>query len=373
MSKFLACAVSAGLLAAMLPGDAIDAAHRHLESQVRPILPASADGPIWGRADDSVLGECSAAVHDQYVVGGGDGYSYRTWHPQVDASGCVFAHEHGDDPARVADWSIAASPVRFGYVGRRLQTSEMPLGHDEPHEGFKVFVARTGELNDERRRSLVDARIVFHMGTGGAARFSTRHHSMEVRVVVPGQALHAFTQLMGDTGGVECVSASPRQSPVKTVVTVAPSCRLDSLYEIWSAEQSVRSEGRRVYTAFATPAVFDPITAFDPSAPRSLQLVWALGVEAVIKIFPEQPWREARGCNREAYMAPGKFENDGNGRSVFYTDPMGEETDADNPLALVQEVSPVRLETVAATNDGLGAFKLHRSHCSASALLGLKN
>ena len=99
------------------------------------------DGPIWGAVDPAILGECSADAHDVHVVAGGDGYRYRTWHPQVDPTGCVYAHEHGDDPARMTNAEIAAAPVRFGYIGRRHPMAGEPAGHEEAHEGFKVFIA----------------------------------------------------------------------------------------------------------------------------------------------------------------------------------------------------------------------------------------
>ena len=44
---------------------------------------AAAALPIWGAMAPENLGTCTAAVHDRYVVDGGDGYLYRTWHPQV--------------------------------------------------------------------------------------------------------------------------------------------------------------------------------------------------------------------------------------------------------------------------------------------------
>ena len=73
-----------------LPGRPLHAvAHA---AQIRPILAPHPDGPIWGAVDPAVLGECPAEAHDAHVVAGGDGFRYRTWHPQVDPTGCVYAH-----------------------------------------------------------------------------------------------------------------------------------------------------------------------------------------------------------------------------------------------------------------------------------------
>ena len=92
-------------------------------------------------------------MHDQYAADGGDGYWYRTWHPQVDPSGCVFAHEHGDNPNSTESDEIRASlaerPIRFAYIAHRMPMPGEPNGHEEPHEGFKVFVANRGDVNDE--------------------------------------------------------------------------------------------------------------------------------------------------------------------------------------------------------------------------------
>ena len=216
--------------------------------------------PIFGTVDPSILGTCSAARHDAWSVDGGDGFRYRTWHPQVDSTGCVYAHEHGDNPAAIKNAEIAAVPPRFGYIGRRHPMPGEPAGHDEPHEGFMVLIANPGDRNDEGRVNWVYSRSVFHMGTGGPKRFAMRHHSAEIRLIHPEFGLKAFTQLMMDTGGTATVCDPRVNPPTKDVVQLNSPCRLASAYEIWGTSQSVRSGGREVYRSFATPAVFDPIT-----------------------------------------------------------------------------------------------------------------
>lgn len=319
--------------------------------------------PIWGVVDASVLGACSAATHDTWTVDGGDGYRYRTWHPQVDPSGCVYAHEHGDDPARSTNATIAASPVRFGYIGRRMN-------HEEAHEGFKVFIANPGDVNDEGRVNRVYSRSVFHMGTGGPKRFSMPHHSAEIRLIHPEFGLAAFTQLMMDTGGTGAVCDPRGPAPVKDVIQLQSPCKLASAYEIWGTTQSVRYQGRSVYTAFATPAVFDPITVLNPANPTELVYAWDPRV-AAIKLFADD-WSSFRGCDRESYAQPGYWRNAG-GPTTFYTDAMGNEVSASDPNALVQQVAAVDSIGAPATNDGLVQFKMRRSYCQQRASLGLKN
>ena len=319
--------------------------------------------PIYGVVDPAVLGTCTAAAHDRWVVDGGDGYRYRTWHPQVDPAGCIYAHEHGDDPARSGSAAISASPVRFGYIGRRMD-------HEEPHEGFKVFIANPGDVNDEGRVNRVYSRSVFHMGTGGPRRFAMPHHSAEIRLVHPEFGLTAFTQLMMDTGGTGAVCDPRSPAPVKDVMQLASPCPLGSAYEIWSTTQSVMYQGRAVYTAFATPAVFDPITVLNPANPSELVYAWDPRV-AAIKLFNDD-WSYFRGCDRESYAQPGYWRNAG-GPTTFHTDAMGQQVAPSAPNALVQYVSAAERVGAPATNDGLAQFKMRRSYCQQRARLGLKN
>jgi len=326
-------------------------------------VPPPSTAPIYGAVDASTLGTCSAAMHDRWVVDGGDGFRYRTWHPQADPSGCIYAHEHGDDPAMSASAAIGASPVRFGYIGRRMD-------HEEPHEGFKVFIANPGDVNDERRVNRVYSRSVFHMGSGGARRFTMPHHSAEIRLIHPEFGLAAFTQVMMDTGGTGAVCEPRSPSPVKDVVQLGSPCLIDSAYEIWSTTQSVRYQGRVVYTAFASPAVFDPITVLNPANPSEVVYAWDARV-AAIRSFTDD-WSVFRGCDRESYAQPGYWYNR-QGPTTFYTDAMGQELPASDPRALVQRISASDSVGAPATDDGLGQFKMRRSYCQHRALLGLKN
>jgi hypothetical protein len=318
---------------------------------------------IWGVVNPETLGTCSADVHDQYVVDIGRPVRFRTWHPQRDPSGCVYAHEHGDNPARMTNAEISAEPVAFGLIG-------YVHGHEEPHEGFKVFVALPGDTNDEFRRNRVFSRSIFHMGTGGPARFSTRFHSADIRLVHPEFGLKAFTKLMMDTGNLGVVCDPRVAAPVKDVVVLQSPCRLGSFYEIWSTMGDVMYQGRRVYRAFATPAVFDPITVYNHANPGETVYAWDGRVDAILN-FPQNSRSHHRGCDRESYAQPGYWSNRGTGRTVFYTDAFGNEVPEGDPAALRQEISASDSVGAPATNDGLSAFKMRVDYCGPG--LGLRN
>jgi hypothetical protein len=267
---------------------------------------------------------------------------------------------------------IAAAPVRFGYIGRRHPMESEPAGHEEAHEGFKVFIALRGEENDERRVNRVFSRSVFHMGTGGPRRFVTRLHSAELRLIHPEFGLKAFTQLMMDTGGVGAVCDPRAGGPVKDVMQVDSPCRVLSSYEIWTTQQSVRSEsGREVYRSFATPAVFDPITVFNRTNPAEVIYAWEPRMFPS-RAFPENDWSTSRGCDRESYAQPGYWYNSG-GSEEYYTDAMGEPRDPSDPSALLQVISASNSVRAPATRDGLAAFKIRRNYCGNIEQLGLKN
>ena len=329
--------------------------------------------PIWGVSAPEILGTCSAAAHDAHSLSGGDGWRYRTWHPQVDPTGCIYAHEHGDNPSNIQNFEIASQPVLFGYIGRRMPMPNEPLGHEEPNEGFKVFVANPGDRNDEDRINRVYSRSVFHMGTGGPKRFDTQHHSADIRLIHPEFGLKAFTRLMMDTGGTATVCDPRVSGATKDVIQLNSPCLLDSLYEIWSTQQTVKYQGQVVYRAFATPAVFDPITVLNPANRTELVYMWDSRVNAIMR-FPGTNRSDVRGCDRESYAQPGYWYNTGSSsRDVYYTDTLGNELPSSNPLAIAQTISRSSSIGAPATDDGLVQYKVRRSWCQRQGNLGLKN
>jgi hypothetical protein len=218
----------------------------------------------------------------------------------------------------------------------------------------------------------VFSRSVFHMGTGGPRRFVTQHHSAEIRLIHPVVGLKAYTQLMRDTGGVGAVCDPRDKGPVKDVMLVDSPCRLQSPYEIWTTQQSVRAEdGREVYRSFATPAVFDPVTVFDRRNPNAVIYSWE-PVMSNSRAFPDNDWTGHRGCDRESYAQPGYWYN-GGGSEEYYTDAMGDPRDPGDPSALQQVLSLSNSLNAPATRDGLSAFKIRRSYCDSRDRLGFRN
>lgn len=360
------------------PCEAVDGAQRPGApiTESRP-TPAPSD-PIFGAVTPEELGQCTAAQHDRYVVRAGDGTLYRTWHPQREPSGCYYGHEHGDNPATSTDAEIRAAVVPFGFIVNRTPGHPM-----EPHFGYKCFVANPGLVNDENRRNLVYSRSCFHMGTGGPARFTQPHHSADVFVKVPNGGFSAHTQLMMRTGGFAGV-CDPRVGINKDGLVLG-TCKVNSTYEIWTTDASVLDGGgREVYRAFATPAVFDPITGFNPANPTEVvYATTANGLAADPRInallnFPNNSRTHFKGCDRENYAQPGYWYNRG-GQTRYWTNAMGMPVAASDPTALSQDISAHNSPFnpgIPATNDGLMAFKMRTNYCGTTAArnaLGLKN
>jgi len=307
-----------------------------------------------------LLGTCTAAIHDRYVVQV-NGITYRTWHPQVvpiDISNpngptCTFAHEHGDDYRT----SLANNtPPAFERIGQLA-------GFNEPHEGFKVFVQNAGVINNDGRTALTSNRLVVHMGTSGAARFYTQYHSMILDVVAPdGHFVHV--QGLADAGGVANICANPRASKTAMAVPGADLCQPPSDYEIWSMQFSVIGANGTIVTALGSPAVFDPISLFNPlDVPGVHPLYLTKNYAAQNKVFGLGPWK---GCKREAYVGPVYWYNASSEQTMFTTDAYGHVV-ADGPLT--QSVSNNSgLGIPMATDFGMtpvqSQFKLSSNHCS---------
>jgi hypothetical protein len=315
-------------------------------STAAPGATATPGSALLPPVDPLILGTCPAAVHDRYTVIGPDGKLYRTWHPQVvplDASNpsgptCTFAHEHGDDPTKsLANPNLPA----FEYIAH-------VAGITEPHEGFKVFVANRGVVNDEGRTAQTNTRMVVHTGSGGAGRFATRFHSFTFDLVAAdGHYVHV--QGLGDTGGVGSICTDPRAG--KTVVLAkGRGCDVDSLYEIWLFQFNV---GDRL-TVIASASLFDPITVLDPVNPAQLLFTSSF--------YPGT----YHGCDREAYFGPVYWYN-AHGPTVYYTDVYGNIVPGG---VLRQEISAHSAIGIPMSPDQT-QFKLRHSQCAPG--LGLKN
>jgi hypothetical protein len=198
---------------------------------------------------------CAQWVHDRYVVLR-DGRTWPTWHPPRDSRyGCAFGHEHGSSPRAFHYFRRTGMPA-FGHIGEFA-------GSDEPHAGFKVFVAN-------RDRKGLAWMIVLHQGSGSPRRGTVRFHSLETWLFRRrGQRLIAHTRHMADFGdavpncpgaaGSEATGSRPKRRLLPT-----PACR--SAYEEWDTAFDVGG----VFSAGPGFGIDNAITQFDPADPERL-------------------------------------------------------------------------------------------------------
>ncbi len=352
--------------------------------------------PIYPGAvtDPNVLGSCSEATHNAYLVSPGDGFRYWKWHPQNDPSGCIYAHEHGGNPTPVMNSIIAYFQGRtdmpaayktallnylnspqmllMGYATRRA-----PNHPPESHGGFKIFYVSYNECNEEGRCSLMLSIHMTHMGTGGVARFELGHHSVQsIQVHLPSGAFQV-TPLMLNFGTPDMV-CDPRQNPTRDFIVINTSrCKITSSYEIWSGNAEIREAGKMLFRAFATPAVFDPITVMNRAAPTEVVYAWDPRVTSQTRAFPTPSWDYFKGCDREAYAQPGIYEV--SGYQMKWTDPFGVVVPESANALLSFFYSPtvtsnLRGSTpVGAEKEGNHAIKIRRPNCAFANSIKLLN
>ena len=91
-----------------------------------------------------VQGTLSAAcedLHDQFWVTGPDSDVYARWHPAAAVhtstwEGCVFGHEHGDDPSMSPVFDFSGGWPPFGHVDKTKASDRV-----EDHFGHKITLA----------------------------------------------------------------------------------------------------------------------------------------------------------------------------------------------------------------------------------------
>lgn len=106
---------------------------------------------------------CTPAQHARFTAVGPNGLTYATWHPLVDAGGCVYDHEHGSDPALVRP---GYKPL-YGY-------SASAHGMEEAHPGFKGYAFRLDGY---------EWYIVQHQGTANAPKAACiEHHTLDIAI-----------------------------------------------------------------------------------------------------------------------------------------------------------------------------------------------
>lgn len=305
---------------------------------------------------------CPAWLHDSMVTTGPDGKLYPTWHPPVDlASGCLFGHEHGADPATS---KVNASLPAFGYAAAQM-------GMTEPHTGYKVYVLNAGdtvESNVENKVSTVSVRFVFHQGTSSLGRYLQPIHSgqedysgPEGSFAVNGNFDTGPTALDGSTCDL------PRQGAKDFSTLGCPDP-----YEIWNgahfqidtAEQRATccsGIGQSILYVANSPAVFDPITTRDPLDLGRLIYTETLkgnNGAALSGINPTSPDAYNQGCRREFYTGPDFWRNAG-GQTQYVTDPLGvviPDAKVAGPGQILQTVSQSSSQTEA-------IFKKRTDYC----------
>ena len=221
---------------------------------------------------------CAKWVHDRHAVQKG-GSIWATWHPPRDPRyECAFGHEHGSNPRAFRHFRRAGMPA-FGPIGAYA-------GSDEPHAGFKVFVA-----NEDRKDHAW--MVVLHQGSGSPRRGMVRFHSLETWLFRNPRArargaritrarargaritrarargarrsgrLAAHTRTMADFGeAVPNCSGARRAAAMRLL----PSPHCDSVYEEWATTLDVGG----VLEARPAFGIDNAITQFDPADPERI-------------------------------------------------------------------------------------------------------
>ena len=198
---------------------------------------------------------CAKWVHDRHTVER-SGRTWATWHPPRDPRyGCAFGHEHGSNPRAFRHFRRTGMPA-FGPIGAFA-------GSDEPHPGFKVFVA-----NEDRKGNAW--MVVLHQGSGSPRRGTVRFHSLETwlfrngrerRGRRPSGRLVAHTRAMADFGEAVANCAGARRSATMRLLPT-PHCR--NVYEEWATTLDVGG----VFRARPAFGIDNAITQFDPADPE---------------------------------------------------------------------------------------------------------
>ena len=192
---------------------------------------------------------CAKWVHDRHTVEKG-GRAWATWHPPRDPRyGCAFGHEHGSNPRAFHHFRRTGMPA-FGPIGAFA-------GSDEPHAGFKLFVA-----NEDRNGHAW--MVVLHQGSGSPRRGTVRHHSLEAWLFRNrGRRLVAHTRTMADFGEAVSNCRGARRS---ATMRLLPSPHCENVYEEWATVVDVGG----VFKARPAFGIDNAITQFDPADPERL-------------------------------------------------------------------------------------------------------
>ncbi len=150
------------------------------EAWIDDVMLCEGNGPC--AQDTTALKVCDESIHNKYVTTGPDGQTYATWHPSTDPeTGCIFGHEHGNNPESV----LPGYKPAFGYTAGRM-------GMTEPHNGFKVYA-----FTDYDDESWV---VTHHFGTAGRGTLCNQFHTIDVAVGQASGEVLADLHTMADHG-----------------------------------------------------------------------------------------------------------------------------------------------------------------------------
>lgn len=144
-----------------------------------------------GYAPKAGTNECSNEVHAKYWTYGKDGKVYPTWHPNTDPSGCVFPHEHGDDPRRAGALFEEVGFPEFGYSSEVMQDNmpETSVRHED-HVGhktlarspFRIYQGDNGssffEPTNLPARTTCNLLVKYHQGLHSPDAFTNNLHEV---------------------------------------------------------------------------------------------------------------------------------------------------------------------------------------------------
>lgn len=220
--------------------------------------------------------ECSVDVHARYWTYGPDGKVYPTWHPNRDPSGCVFGHEHGDDPRTSDLFSVSGWPA-MGYTSEVMADNlvESSQRHED-HVGHKVLsVNNVNVIQGDNGTSffppqgtviaVCDVLLKFHQGTHSPDAFKNNIHELIYHLRCTssssGQVTEArYTAMipLGRAGGF-----SPSECPGfgGQFINVGPAVPADSPSE-------TRSLGRLITEPGCIQAIREGRTHYDPLYPN---------------------------------------------------------------------------------------------------------
>lgn len=274
--------------------------------------------PIGGREI------CPQWVHDRYVTRGPDGKTYPTWHPPIDKQHqCYFDHEHGSDPHTYIGIAESGMPV-FGY-------SAAQAGIQEPHQGYKVFVA-----NDDLHSHAW--MILINQDTSSPLRVLAQFHTIDWNISDASGKKLVDLHLMADFG-VPVKNCAENESI--SVPTKSSSIFLEQHRAILTTDCARRNPYESWTAAAAIPGIFEAGPLFGVDNP-----ITAVDVENMPEVIPTCEFRRGElGCSSSPWMGgrreilhPGQFVHN-SGPVQFYTDAYGDPSGQGTAGAILQFVT----------------------------------